>query len=151
MALSASTALLIATSLILFCSRKTYCILPQYLLSESYSRETIIATYFNLGLTFSELRPNKNRKFPGFQNSCRINFFYFLNIDRSAPWAEPKWLVCCASCAAEKKKKIKKNRNLIPHLHLQQLLMRNREFVFFLFRLFICQIHSVFWVNEPNN
>ena len=126
MALSASTALLIATSLILFCSRKTYCILPQYLLSESYSRETIIATYFNLGLTFSELRPNKNWKFPGFQNSCRINFFYFLNIDRSAPWAEPKWLVCCASCAAEKKRN--KTKTFMPHLRVQKFLMGNRNF-----------------------
>ena len=26
---------------------------------------------------------------------------------RSAPWAEPKWFVCCASCAAEKKIEIK--------------------------------------------
>ena len=41
---------------------------------------------------------------------------------RSVPWAELKWLVYCI-CAAAKKKK-----NLMPHLHLQNVLMRKRDF-----------------------
>ena len=46
---------------------------------------------------------------------------------RSVPCAELKWLICCASCTTAKKKK----KNLMPNLHLQNVLMRNWEFFLF--------------------
>ena len=83
----------------------------------------------------SLLRPNKiSSRFlisARISNSCCINLFIFFKyrkrMERNVhcpyvPWAEPKWFVCCASWAAEKEKKLMRNRDFfsfyLPNLWL---------------------------------